>query len=441
MEDPKNNLTDFPYEVLFNILLNINLKDLANYCQTSKRASEICRDQSFWRVKLWGDYGKQGLIEGITWKQQYQSKEIKVINSTIAAGNVYYGIVDDQGNLYVSGLRSTVGSIYNSESPVKVEMKSKVVSVIAGHGDNYSYPFIGAVTADGEVYIWGGEGPILSPPMKPHKMNFPRHGKIVKIDRENTTGRYGIIMDSGLAYLYSPAMLNPILIQPSNGRKIVDLIIPAQALNRVLAMCYFLNDHGDVYFFYIVKVEGAKRIKLNFPYPIRQLSVSNDVNAALSIKGEVYIWGPTNWANNDKTINYGLYGTKERPVFKFKVREKWGDIIPNEIYKANLPTFINSISAGYGNLAAVTNAGTVYVWGSNTGNRLVDEIEEMKLLYSGKMFILSGYNTPEIPFPLELKLESKIRSISLGNKFTIALTNDGVINYWGIPEAGPEDKT
>ena len=236
-------------------------------------------------------------------------------------------------------------------------------------------------------------------------------------------------------------MLNPILVQPSEGRKIVDLIIPAQALNRALAMCYFLDDHGKVYFFYIVEDKESKKIKLNFPYPIRQLSVSNDVNAALSIKGEVYIWGPTNWVNDDKTINYGLRGTKQIPVFKFKVREKWGDLIPKEIYKANIPRFISSISAGYGNLAAITNAGTVYVWGSNRGNRLVDEIEEGKLLSSGKMFILSGYNTPEITFPLELKLKSKIKLVSLGNKFTIALTNDGVINYWGIPEAGPEDKT
>ena len=111
MENPnlRNfNISDFPYEILFNILLNADLKDIANYCQTSKSASGICKDQNFWRIKLWKDYGRQEKVVGITWKQQYQSKEIKVINSPIAAGNVYYGIVDDQGNLYVSGLRSKI---------------------------------------------------------------------------------------------------------------------------------------------------------------------------------------------------------------------------------------------------------------------------------------------------------------------------------------------
>ena len=103
-----------------------------------------------------------------------------------------------------------------------------------------------------------------------------------------------------------------------------------------------------------------------------------------------------------------------------------------------LPVFIESVSAGYSNAAAITKNGTVYVWGSNIANSLVDEIEEEKLISSGKI-VLRGYNKRIILRPLELKLKSKIKSISLGSTFTIALTEDGVLNYWGYFMMAPED--
>ncbi len=95
MQKPKINLNDFPYEILFDILLNAEPKDIANYCQTSKDASEICKDQSFWRAKLWKDYGNQKQVEGMTWQKQYQLGKIKVVNSPIVAAEDYYGVIDD----------------------------------------------------------------------------------------------------------------------------------------------------------------------------------------------------------------------------------------------------------------------------------------------------------------------------------------------------------
>ncbi len=259
------NLNDLPYEMLFDILLNADPKDIASYCQTSKRASEICKDQGFWRAKLWTDYGKQEQIKGMTWMERYQIGPIKVINSPIAAGNGYLGIIDDRGDLYITGLSRAVGGGF-SKRLTRVELESKVISVITGYGHDNSFPFIGAVTVDGEVYVLDSGRSILAPPKKPHKLNFSVSGKIVKIVRENGYMTYGIIMDNGFAYLLKQYDLPglgrniPILVLPESGRKVVDLIIPNTGQFDEF-MCYFLDNHGNVFYFRLSDNE-SKKIKI-----------------------------------------------------------------------------------------------------------------------------------------------------------------------------------
>ena len=194
------NLGNFPYEVLFDILLNADSKTIASYCQTSERASRICRDQSFWKRKYRKDYGLENQIKGLTWQKQYQLGPIKVTNTSISAGNRYYGIIDERGDSYIAGHFSVIRYM-PSETPTRVEMESKVISITAGYGTMHDFPFIGAITADGEVYVWGGDRYQLAPTTKPYKLKFPRSGKIIKMVRNNVDGRYGVIMDKGLAYL------------------------------------------------------------------------------------------------------------------------------------------------------------------------------------------------------------------------------------------------
>ena len=422
------NLNNLPNEVLFNILLNAEPKDIANYCQTSYKASGICKSRDFWRMKLWKDYGEQKQVEGMTWKQQYQSGPIRVINSPIAAGNGHYGIIDDLGDLYMGG-KNNHGQLGDgteeksvTKSVTKVNLKSKVISVTTGLFHEDSSPSTGAVTEDGEVYIWGTFNSILVP----EKLVFPELGKIVKFVMDNTGSRYGIITGNGSAYITGYNQNPPVLVQQNSKRKIVDLILPIYPTRDMWNMCFFLDNHGDVFLFYIFGDDQKITIKLDFPEPIRQLSASSTINVALSIKGDVYTWGKASYE-----ANYQLRGTDDQPIFKFQVDISLSDSIPNEIYKANLPTFIESISTGFGNVAAVTNNGTVYVWGSNRRHRLIGPTDLRKLASSGKIVFPHEERYGIIILPLEIKLKSKIKSISLGNKFTIALTEDGLINYWG----------
>ena len=429
------NLNDFSYEVLFNILLNAEPKDIANYCQTSHRASGICKSPDFWRMKLWKDYGEQKQVEGMTWQKQYQLGPIRVINSPIASGWNYYGIIDDQGDLYMSGYNERgvlgIGSKNRIRTNIrKVNLKSKVISVTAGlYTDRDSYT-VGVVTEDGEAYFWGTYDKISTP----KKLDFPRPGKIVKFVFENASFNKGIIMDNGLAYLLNSSE-EIFLIPADKGTKIVDLVIPLGGFYRTKVASFFLDNYGNVFLFRVTRENKNIMIKLDLPDPIKQLSISsNEGYVALSIKGEVYTWG------------YKLRGAIRKSRYDYIFKFSGGEMAISGtflIFKADIPAFVVSISSGNDNIAAVTSKGNVYVWGFNYGNRLVSNEDEVKLLSSGKMnekmALASDHKYPFIKLPLELELESKIKSISLGGVFTIALTEDGVINYWGAPDMAPKN--
>ncbi len=424
------NLTDFSYEVLFNILLNADPEDIANYCQTSKRASGICKDQSFWREKLWRDYGKQNQMKNITWKQQYRLGPIRVINSPITAGWNYYGIIDDRGDLYMAGSNFS-GQLGNSTKNFrrnleKINLKSKVISVTAGLYNNNNNYITGVVTEDGEVYFWGTRKSILVP----QKLDFPRPGKIVKFVFETNSFRQGIIMDSGLAYLVIPYPKEIILIPADTGTKIVDLVIPMSGFGGTKIICFFLDNYGNVFFFHITTGREKEIIKLDLPDPIRQLSISGEGGYfALSIRGDVYAWSDYNLkGTNSSDLVSKFSGTNTQSFY---------------IYKVDIPVFVASISSGNGGAITVTAKGTAYVWGFNFRAALISKDDEEKLFSSGKMVRETrpgrSYKLPFIKLPLELKLKSKIKLISMGGIFTIALTEDGVINYWGAPGIAPND--
>ncbi len=429
------NLTDFPYEVLFNILLNAKPKDIANYCQTSRGAFEICRDQSFWRMKLWKDYGQQKQVEGMTWKQQYQLRPIRVINSPIAAGRNFYGIIDDRGNLYMAGYNEWGqlgdGTKRFRSSLQKVDLKSKVVSVTTGLYTNRCSFTTGVVTEDGEVYFWGTLNSILVP----QQLGFPRPGKIVKFVFENSGFKKGIIMDNGLAYLVNSSE-EIILIPANKGTKIVDLVIPMPSFwtSGMTFVCFFLDNYGNVFFFHVSSRGETKMVKVDLPDPIRQLSGTIDNYFGLSIKGDVYTWGYETLAGTERKYRKDYISSFDPSPFM---------TLTFCIQKADIPAFVVSISSGYVNVASVTSDGTVYVWGYNYSKRLVSGDDEEKLLSSGKMIEklerTGDYKSPFIKLPLELRLESKIKSISLGGVFTIALTENGVINYWGTTDMTPKN--
>ncbi len=386
--------------------------------------------------------------------------QIKVINSPIAVGNDYYAIIDDQGNLYMAGnnesgqlgtgnsygfggypslsdndsLESTPSqndSTFESLKILeKVPLKSKVISVDTSGNDGMK--ITGAITIEGEVYIWGAIDNILKDATTtnlPWKLNLS--GKAVKFIGTKYQKSYAIIMEDGSIYVKRFVDEEIINIRLDSGRKIVDAILSDKSLHineiEYISYLYVLDNHGDVHFFYTdtrVPSNERHKVKMDFPDRIKQLSGGN-TGVALSVKGEVYTWGKNDQAQlgiqNDQSEEF---------VF-----------ITGKVYKVNLPISIESISGGYKNVAVVTKNGTVYAWGAGRNNNIIGYDEKYKLadsisddLRNLRTLVQMGI----FPFPIEIKLTSKVRFISLGDTLSIAVTEDGMVNYWGSYRWSPE---
>ncbi len=161
MDPPQNLSIDYldllPNEILLEILLKFDdLKTLSKLCRTSKRINNICQDEFFWKRKYQKDFGLSGeitLAEGETWKDRYQSESIKQINSPISGGFNHYGVIDQNGNLYMAGNNNSnqLGRSTNRDDRGETPkiILSGVISVACGH------EFTAAITKNGKVYVWG----------------------------------------------------------------------------------------------------------------------------------------------------------------------------------------------------------------------------------------------------------------------------------------------
>ena len=352
MQELKFKLTDFSNEVLFNILLNAKPKDIANYCQTSHRASEICKDQSFWRAKLWKDYGKQEKIEGMTWKEQYQLGPIKVINSPLSAGaGTHYGIIDSQGQLYLAGNNKygQIGDQYPRlvNTPVNIPFVSKVISVITGMTST------GVVTEDGKTYSWG-----MTQDKKTPSLVEPLKNRIAKKIQSGGAG-YGVILEDGSIYL-------EVSVRVSNGRfesvnsfpklnwKIIDLAIVSRYISEVVStVVYLATSNGELYSLAYKESTNPQITRIELLESVKQIVGGRKHLLILTVNGNVYSMGSN---------KYGQLGIDPKA-------KKYSDV-PLKILFSSPVSFI---SAGYRTSAAITEDGKLYMWGSTNMDNIIDK--------------------------------------------------------------------
>ena len=340
MEPESNlNLDDLPPEVVVQYLLRLSLKDLANYCQTSKRASEFCQSNEFWRDKYKYDFGLNGhpLPKNQTklWIDIYKDKIRK--NSPISAGLRHYAVIDDRGVLYMAGDNrwNQLGDGTNNKSKNPVQLRSfteKVISVSCGD------LFTMAITEDGKTYQWGFISASYLIPMYPPGIPIPtlvdnlKNYKAVKVSCGR--GGWGVILDNGSVY-YS------ILINSFRVEGIVSLdggIIDISADTDKIAMVtnggklYFFGEYFDGKLMGIQKVDGNWLIQpkpLEFLFlhkffrkgvnigKIKQVSLSIDHIIALSENGGVFTGGNNQFGQlgletkKRKTHPGGTYGVEE----------------------------------------------------------------------------------------------------------------------------------
>ncbi len=419
MDPPQNLSIDYldllPDELLVEILLKTDdLETISRLCRTSKRINLICQDKFFWHRKYqkdfgfgshggWGLSGLSGdtiLVEGETWQEKYKRMILSGINSPISAGNCGgYGIIDQNGNLYMKGMDSLLvisqqpNMMLSSKISHLVKFPSKVISI------SVSSSLAGAVTKDGKAYIWGRDNGEPYFPFKgyirvtPEPKELPNNKKATRIE-VSKLGYIMLLEDSSVYHhVYRP------------GRMYFQGIINVEAVDISIGdnLYAIITKNGDV----LVGGRGIYDIKfptknttvfLKIPEPaIRVVSTLRSV-MILSATGKVYKWVLRNRNGN------------------------------GSLKLIELPEPIVQISSGGRTFAALSKTGKLYMWGYNRHNKISSDNQSFRMIDQ----IEHTSNPVEISFGLPINF------VSVGWDFTIAVSNDGTVNYWGNSLWAPE---
>ncbi len=436
MQSPQNlslKITNIPYEVLYEILAKTSPKDINNYCSTSLASSGVCKDQSFWKMKLWADFSKMEKVEGMSWEKMYQMMFTSINNSKISAGKYHYSLIDEQGNLYIAGMVTDfvqenphrVTTISNKLT--KIEMGSKVIS--ASMGVN----MIAILTEKDETHIFFFE--LIS--------SFQMRTELWKITKtENPIAvvilpdvdsiredNAGTITDDG--YIYLDYYKYNGYVKPDNpNEKFVDVAMLDGEIyvlsSTGTVMRVFFNNWQDLDKSHI-KITYSK---IELPEPIKKISGTSNSLAALSKNGNVYVIGRilngANISEHTKTKTHitisspidikrvqmeqrqsgntprYYYTTLENPNVLYPakhIREyEYEAQLPQYFYKINLPQPIMSIDTSKNTLVALTIYG------------------KMILLRDGKIS--------------NIDIGQSVGYIAAGGNFMIAIAMDSKLNHF-----------
>ncbi len=100
----KYGFTDLPNELLLDTFLRLDLKSLLAVCQSNQQMRSFCQDDFLWKRKFIQDFGYTPVLKtGEKWKDIYKLVFLGRRNSPISAGSHHYGVIDNNGHLYMAG--------------------------------------------------------------------------------------------------------------------------------------------------------------------------------------------------------------------------------------------------------------------------------------------------------------------------------------------------
>ncbi len=399
-----------PDEMLLKILLETDdLKTLFKWCQTSKRINQICKDEGFWHNKYRKDFGIElTLVEGETWREQYKQRKLN-INSPIS-GAYNYGIIDRKGILYMTGENEYGqlgnGTTIDSVRPIALQFKQKIIGI------SCSTSYTAALTSNGKIYVWGNLNNLdgidefitgniertkhnnMKNILTPRLLNFSRPA--IKIHAGGWT--LGIISTNHTPYF--TGYMKPINIKALDIGSTRDIygIIGTDRKLYIWGSYFYFEDNLKR-----KTIDQPKYVPV--PELVKQMSFGRTHYAVLSVSGIVYIWG-----SND-------LGALGLPFIELKVPTK-----------LDLPSPISFISMGLHTSAALTEEGKLYMWGANAGGKILNEDHAPDWVN----LKTTEYGAKLVPRPIQISIKGKaVNYVEVCPTYTLAVTDDGVVNYWG----------
>ncbi len=407
-----NYLDLLPDEMLLKLLSETDdLKTLSKWCQTSKRVNRICQDKGFWRQKYEKDFGIELILsEGETWREQYKQRKLN-INSPISGKSYHYGIIDRKGILYMAGENEHGqlgnGTTISSVRPMIIPFKKKIIGISCA-----SYYTV-ALTADGKIYLWGDLDDLegidefitgnigrtkynqMENILTPRLFNFPH--SVVKIHAGSRT--LGIITTDQTPYF--TGYTKPINIKAIDIASARDkyAIIGTDRKLYIWGRYYVIDDVRKY-----KSIDQPKHVPV--PELIKQISLGENHHAVLSVSGNVYIWGSN---------EFGALGIPSAVTLKTPT-------------KLDFPSPISFISMGHHTSAALTENGKLYMWGANSNGKIFNEDHTP----SWVVLKPTGYGDNFVQRPSQISIEGRVVNyVEVGPTYTLTVTDDGVVNYWG----------
>ncbi len=457
-----SNLDLLPSEMVTELLIKLNVADLAKFCLTSKRIKAICDNDMFWKEKYRRDFsqllsmeeiGELQSMKNLPWKEKYRLAH-SVPHSPISVGVKHYAILNDQKMLHVGNSDNQYRyGPYSENILMTPPYKQKIRSVSCG---NY---FTGVVTEEGKVYFWGkGLADIFNSESyisMPREYQIP--GKAIKIScgpkeeiiDSDDQAMFAVILEDrsvflrldyvGLSFRQHLVIINGIISTGDDiskrNIKASDISVNGDSLAIVSTdgkLYYLGKDIGVSYHKTVGITSEGNQIVINpvhipLPETIKQVSLGFDHIGVLSTKGNIYLWGSN------------LHGQLGQGFNRRRLMGEGYHISRPE--KITFPVPISFIICQNNTTAVIDEKGKLYIWGYSGSIKPYNHVglEDIIIIADRVNNTIIGDNLPgnDIirPIPIEIKSSGgvtidKFNYIDIGTKFMMVTTNDGWVNKW-----------
>ena len=139
---------------------------------------------------------------------------------------------------------------------------------------------------------------------------------------------------------------------------------------------------------------------------VKEVSLGARYSIALTTSGEVYTWG----LNNYGQLGLGNYNQYSEP---------------QKVFVGDDKTVVESISAGSYTGGAITESKELYMWGANNFGQVGINSGDEKIYNPNKVEIIDNDGSVEL-----------VKDVSVGNHFTLAITEANDVWGWGINDKG-----
>ena len=393
-----DNAKSLPVELSTNNNQSGNDKISTDDCKLSLGMGDSAIITESGNLYMWGSNSRGELGNGTTTDSYTPIKIMDNIKS-VSLGSSSSAAITEIGELYTWGDNSdgTLGDGTTIDRYYPIKIMDNVASV------SVSSSVSAAITEDGSLYMWGynnggrlgngyGNGIVATPIKILDNVKSVSLGNShsAAITKDGDLYTWGFNDCGQLGNGTTTDSYTPIKIMDNVKSVSLGSLNSAAITKDGRLYVWGNNDHGEV----------GNGTTTDMCVPIKIMdnvkSVSlGSISAAITETGELYMWGE----------NYcGLLGngTTADSYTPMKIMDK-----------------VVSFNIGHALAMAITKDGGLYTWGANTNGQLGDGTTSQWVIRS-----------------IPAKILDNVKSVSLGNSHSAAITKDGSLYTWGYNGSG-----